>query len=99
MAPTASPNFSSLAEVGDGCPKVYEKNKTYEAGDQVSVIVNDGASVVYECKSWPNGAYCNSGPNFAPGTDNGNLGWTKKGFCDGTVSPTKAPIVYAPVQE
>ena len=62
----------------------------------MSVSVNDAKSVVYECKSWPNGAYCNSGDNFAPGTDSGNLGWTKKGFCDGTLSPTKAPIVYAP---
>eukprot|EP00956_Cyclotella_meneghiniana_P027968 scaffold64115_cov42-Cyclotella_meneghiniana.AAC.1 len=96
MAPTTSPNFSSLAEIGDGCPKEYDSSTVYESGDQVSVSVNDAKSVVYECKSWPNGAYCNSGDNFAPGTDNGNLGWTKKGFCDGTLSPTKAPIVYAP---
>merc|ERR1712076_31266 len=25
------------------------------------------------------------------------LGWTKKGLCDGTISPTKAPIAYVPV--
>eukprot|EP00956_Cyclotella_meneghiniana_P017798 scaffold29280_cov49-Cyclotella_meneghiniana.AAC.1 len=96
MAPTTSPNFSSLAEIGDGCPKEYASSTVYEEGDQVSVSVNDIESVVYECKSWPNGAYCNSGLAFAPGTDSGNLGWTKKGFCDGTLVPTKAPIVYAP---
>eukprot|EP00956_Cyclotella_meneghiniana_P011905 scaffold16748_cov50-Cyclotella_meneghiniana.AAC.2 len=97
MAPTTSPNFSSLAEIGDGCPKEYaSSNEVYEAGDQVSVHVNSGASVVYECKSWPNGIYCNSGDNFAPATNSGNLGWTKKGFCDGTLSPTNAPIAYAP---
>eukprot|EP00956_Cyclotella_meneghiniana_P034465 scaffold105207_cov85-Cyclotella_meneghiniana.AAC.1 len=99
MAPTKSPSFSSLAEVGDGCPKEYVSTTVYEQGDQVSVSVNDVQSVVYECKSWPNGAYCNSGDNFAPGTVNGNLGWTKKGFCDGTLSPTKAPIKYEPVQK
>eukprot|EP00956_Cyclotella_meneghiniana_P020040 scaffold34931_cov38-Cyclotella_meneghiniana.AAC.4 len=94
MAPTTSPNFSSLVEVGDGCPKEYASSMVYQSGDQVSVSVNDDKSVVYECKSWPNCAYCNSGVDFGPGTDSGNLGWTKKGFCDGTLSPTKAPIVY-----
>eukprot|EP00956_Cyclotella_meneghiniana_P013155 scaffold18839_cov61-Cyclotella_meneghiniana.AAC.1 len=99
MAPTTSPNFSSLAEVGDGCPKEYVSSSVYETGEQVSVRVNNAESVVYECKSWPNGAYCNSGIDFAPGTDNGKLGWTKKGFCDGTLSPTKAPIAYAPAEK
>eukprot|EP00956_Cyclotella_meneghiniana_P044579 scaffold324313_cov119-Cyclotella_meneghiniana.AAC.1 len=44
MAPTASPNFSSLAEIGDGCPKEYVSYALYETGDQVSVPVNKGAS-------------------------------------------------------
>jgi hypothetical protein len=39
-------------------------------------------------QAWPYGAYCTSGENFAPGTDNGELGWTLKGWCDATVTTT-----------
>jgi hypothetical protein len=31
-----------------------------------------------------------------PKSDNASMGWTLKGYCDGTISPTAAPIVYAP---
>ena len=95
IAPTISPNFSSLEEVGGGCPKSYDSSTAYEAGNQVSLDL-----IVYECKSWSDGGqYCNSGPHFAPGTDNGKLGWTRKGYCDGTTSPTQAPVAYAPLQK
>eukprot|EP00956_Cyclotella_meneghiniana_P035057 scaffold110845_cov23-Cyclotella_meneghiniana.AAC.1 len=101
IAPTTSPSFNSLAlvAVGGGCPKEYISSNLYETGDQVSVPINNEASVVYECKSWPNGSYCNSGLDFAPGTESGNLGWTKKGYCDATLSPTKTPVAYAPVEK
>ena len=55
LSPTASPVFSRLAEVGDGCPPVYSVLSEYVAGDQVSVILNTDQAVVYECKEWPNG--------------------------------------------
>ncbi|KAL7515088.1 hypothetical protein ACHAXN_013046 [Cyclotella atomus] len=96
IVPTASPAFASLTEVGDGCPKSYNSASTYEAGDQVAVFIASGQAVIYECKTWPNGAYCNAGPNFSPESDNASMGWTLKGYCDGTISPTAAPIVYAP---
>ena len=55
LSPTTSPNFSSLREVGDGCPPVYSVQITYEAGDEVSVFLDSDQAVVYECKEWPNG--------------------------------------------
>ena len=97
IAPTTSPVFASLTEVGDGCPKPYASTTTYESGDQVSVFVSSTTqAIIYECKAWPNGAYCNAGPNFSPESDNVNMGWTLKGYCDGTIAPTAAPVVYAP---
>ena len=93
IAPTTSPNFSILTEVGDGCPNPYEASYAYEAGDIVS-----RDSLVYECTS-SGSEYCNAGSNFAPGTDNGKLGWTRKGYCDGTKSPTNSPTAYAPAQK
>jgi hypothetical protein len=98
IAPTTAPAFSSLAEIGDGCPKPYSISTTYEAGDQVAVFVSlsTNQAVIYECKAWPNGAYCNAGENFAPDSDNANMGWTLKGYCDGTIAPTASPVVYAP---
>mmetsp|Transcript_20788 Transcript_20788/g.44973 ORF Transcript_20788/g.44973 Transcript_20788/m.44973 type:complete len:597 (-) Transcript_20788:139-1929(-) len=99
IAPTASPDFVALTEVGNGCPDVYDKTTDYESGDLVSVALSDDASgnrgVVYQCKSWPEGAYCNAGVNFAPGTDNSAMGWSLKGSCDGTTAPTASPVVFA----
>lgn len=94
IAPTTSPNFSILTEVGDGCPNSYDASSAYEAGDLVSLF----DSIVYECKS-SGSEYCNAGSNFAPGSDNANLGWDVKGYCDGTVSPTNSPTAYAPAQK
>ncbi|KAL7502270.1 hypothetical protein ACHAXN_000843, partial [Cyclotella atomus] len=90
MSPTSSPNFSNLKEVGDGCPKAYNAATIYEVGDTVSVFVATDRTVVYSCNARP---YCNAGLNFSPGSDNTNLGWTLKGYCDDTISPTPAPIV------
>eukprot|EP00804_Cyclotella_cryptica_P020912 CCRYP_009250-RA/>CCRYP_009250-RA protein AED:0.06 eAED:0.04 QI:0/0/0/0.75/0.66/0.5/4/0/652 len=96
MSPTSSPNFSQLREIGDGCPRKYNPSTTYEAGDQASVSVSNAAhhSVVYECKSWPDGAFCNAGSYFAPDSVNVNMGWTLKGYCEGTITPTMSPVVY-----
>jgi hypothetical protein len=99
IAPTTSPIFDALTEVGNGCPDVYDPTTDYESGDLVSVALSDDASgnrgVVYQCKSWPEGAYCNAGVNFAPGTDNSAMGWSLKGSCDGTTAPTASPVVFA----
>ena len=32
------------------------------------------------------------GRTLPPGSDNARLGWTLKGYCDGTASPTQSPI-------
>ncbi len=94
IAPTGSPIFVDLNEVGSGCPPEYDVDSNYEAGDQVAVLVATDRTIVYECKSWPEGAYCNAGENFAPGSDNSAMGWTLKGFCDGTMAPTAAPVAF-----
>ena len=99
IAPTGSPAFTSLTQVGSGCPNGYNSATTYEAGDVVSLVVSGSPNdrvVVYECKSWPSGAYCNAGPDYAPDSANVNYGWTLKGYCDGTIAPTTSPTVYAP---
>ncbi|KAL7505052.1 hypothetical protein ACHAXN_002580 [Cyclotella atomus] len=53
MSPTSSPNFSTLKEVGDGCPKAYNAATIYEEGDAVSLFVSDtpDRAVVYTCKA------------------------------------------------
>lgn len=96
ISPTASPNFVKLTEVGDGCPKEYDVNTEYETGDKVTVPVSDdpSRSVVYSCKAWPNGAYCNAGINFSPESVNVNMGWKLEGYCDGTIAPTTSPTDY-----
>ena len=98
MAPTASPNFSSLVEIGDGCPLAYDEATAYQAGDLVAAFVSDSPerTMVYECRAFPDGAYCNAGPDYAPGSENDSMGWFLKGYCDGTLSPTQSPIAYAP---
>ena len=96
MAPTQSPNFATLTDIGSGCPPAYDEAETYESGDVASMVLSSDPErvIVYECKMWPEGAYCNAGPNFAPGSDNSDMGWMVKGSCTGTMSPSAAPIVY-----
>ena len=50
---------------------------------------------MYQCREWSNSGYCNQGSGFAPGSQYGNMAWTLKGYCDGTVAPTASPIAYA----
>ena len=103
MGPTAAPIFDALDEIGDGCPEEYSSSVDYEAGDQVTVTVADEVNsaaetlrqVVYECKAHPYSGYCSDQPaNLAPGKEFGYLGWTLKGFCEGTISPTMSPSEY-----
>ena len=96
IAPTQAPSFGTLADIGGGCPPVYSTASKYEEGDLVSVVLSADPErvVVYACKGWPEGAYCNAGENFSPESDNAAMGWNLKGSCSGTMSPTAAPIVY-----
>ena len=97
IGPTSSPSFGALSKIAV-CPKEYSSSSAdYEAGDLVAVTVSISPlrQVVYECKSWPDSGYCDSqAANMGPGTYYGSLGWTLKGACDGTNSPTVAPSPY-----
>eukprot|EP00804_Cyclotella_cryptica_P027202 CCRYP_017186-RA/>CCRYP_017186-RA protein AED:0.06 eAED:0.06 QI:222/0.5/0.33/1/0.5/0.33/3/309/676 len=96
IAPSKAPTFSKLTDITGGCPRVYSKTTKYEEGDLVSVVVSadPARAVVYECKGWPQGAYCNAGENFSPESANAAMGWTLKGSCTGTMTPTASPIAY-----
>lgn len=88
MAPTTAPNFERLQEIiGDDCPGEYNAATEYEPGDKVSIFADDESDqvVVFECKQWPFGAYCNAGITFGPGSDYGSMGWEMKGYCDVSV--------------
>merc|ERR1711935_5502 len=96
IGPTASPVFSAIA-VSGGCPADWKASTTtYEANDLVSLVVSSVPvrKIVYECRVWPNTEYCNQGEGFKPGTVYGNMAWTMKGSCDGSITPTSAPIAY-----
>jgi hypothetical protein len=100
IGPTASPSFDKLAPFAtlSGCPAEYSSsNKNYEAGDYVALTVSNSPlrQIVYECKAWPASGYCNNGGTMAPGEYYGNMGWTLKGSCSGSLAPTDAPAVYS----
>ena len=78
MAPTSSPAFSSLEDIG-GCPLDYASDGGYEAGDKVSVEGNGVEKIVYECKAFPDSVYCN---HYEPGHWS-KLGWMLVGYCEG----------------
>ena len=96
IPPSKAPTFVKLANTTGGCPRVYNKNTRYDEGDLVSVIVsnNPPRAVVYECKGWPQEAYCNAGDNFSPESANAAMGWDLKGSCTGSMTPTASPVVY-----
>ena len=66
--PTKSPVHVHLTDVG-GCPEEFSEFINYEAGEKVHI---DG--VVFQCKEWPNSAYCNS-ENFEPLSLNSDMAW------------------------
>lgn len=99
IGPTASPNFDSISFISNpsGCPALFSRSNTHEAGDRVAVSVSTlpVRSVVYECRAFPNVGYCNGqGASLDPGATFGYLGWTLVGACDGTLAPTGAPTAY-----
>jgi len=94
IGPTSSPSFGSINLISGtekGCPIDYNVNKRdYEEGDTVSYTVSTvpERKIVLECRGWPNTGYCNQA-GFAPGSTYQSMAWTQKGYCDGTISPTK----------
>ena len=76
IAPTTSPNYQSLTDHG-GCPDEFASGTTYEEGDKVAV-----GSIVYQCRSWPNSAWCSMN-SYEPGGVNSKEAWNILGYCDG----------------
>merc|ERR1712194_1278 len=96
IGPTASPVFGAVA-VSGGCPADWKASTTtYKANDRVSIVVSTVPvrKIVYECRVYPNNAYCNHGEAFKPDSQYGSIAWTVLGSCDGSMAPTSAPIAY-----
>jgi len=90
VAPTASPIFEALEDLG-GCPEEWEEGgiDKYEEGDQASV-----GQLVFTCAGWPYSAHCGR-IGYQPLTEgNGDAwmeAWTIAGHCSGTITPTASP--------
>ena len=93
IAPTSSPSYESLEDVG-GCPPAFsEDTEEFASGEEVSVCSDPGVCLVYKCKnaSPDVGEYCDM-LTFEPGTgENWAIAWTLEGTCSGTGAPTPSP--------
>jgi len=94
IAPTSSPNFVSLDDVG-GCPGEYDSGVEYMEGDKIS-----NNRVVYQCKSFPLSQRC-SQIGYEPGNSIGSgaqavefwrKAWSVVGSCSGSIAPTSSPV-------
>jgi len=95
--PTSSPTFDALAVVGNGCPTEWSASTTdYVAGDLVTLTVSASPirSIVYQCREFPYSGFCGQGIGFKPASKYGELAWTLKGSCTGTIAPTTSPVAY-----
>lgn len=54
-SPTAAPDFGSVQA---GCPEEFDSSTTYEANDSVSITRDDGTSIIYRCKGFPESQWC-----------------------------------------
>ena len=94
-SPTQAPTY---ATVNAGCPAEIDASTEYEANDKVSVTRDDGVSIIYQCKPFPQSQFCNL-PLYSPKSTekqcNGDLcwseAWNKLGACEGTYAPTGTP--------
>ncbi len=97
IAPTGAPIFTSLAQWGKvGCPDEYvANNSNYKGGDHVSISKNEDNTygIVWKCKEGTTEPWCRS-EGYAPGTQYGGQAWEKVGHCEGTMSPTTAPVQF-----
>mmetsp|Transcript_23318 Transcript_23318/g.37970 ORF Transcript_23318/g.37970 Transcript_23318/m.37970 type:complete len:786 (+) Transcript_23318:154-2511(+) len=96
-SPTANPTWAT-GNIQDGCPEEYDSSATYEANEQVAVTRDDGVSIMYQCKPFPESQWCNDDTYSPLSTEklcNGETcwsrAWNKLGACDGTFSPTATP--------
>jgi hypothetical protein len=95
--PTDSPTWST-GSIQDGCPEEYDSNAIYEANESVSVPRDDGISIIYTCKPFPESQWC-SDDTYSPmnteklcdGEVCWSKAWNKAGPCDGTYTPTGTP--------
>jgi len=89
MAPTGSPDYSTLTNMG-GCPSAWEGGaNAYEAGDEVS-----SEGLVFECRAFPSSSHCGQDGYEPISEANGQAwkdAWIVVGYCDGTIAPTTAP--------
>jgi len=88
IAPTSTP---TLDPASPGCPASYDPSTPYAGGDAV-----EANGLVYQCRTDAYGAYCNAGPEYAPGSPNSDRGWVKMGSCFGTIAPTSSPTHAGP---
>lgn len=96
IAPTSSPSFVSLSNIG-ACPeewveKFTDSGDAYEEGD----IVSTSKGMVYECKAWPFSAHCGQAGYKPEDADASTAGawkdaWQIKGYCSGSMGPTSSP--------
>lgn len=97
IAPTSSPNFASLANLG-ACPDEWQSKAigdSYEEGDRVSV-----GGLVYQCKAWPFSGHCGQAGYQPQDGDSSTSGawkdaWTVAGYCSGSMGPTSSPSFNA----
>jgi len=97
ITPTGSPVFTTIEKWDkDGCPDEYvANNPNYQAGSVVSISINDDNTygIVWECKAARTTPWCQQ-EGYAPGTQYGGQAWERVGHCEGTMSPTTAPIPF-----
>eukprot|EP00573_Skeletonema_grethae_P004186 CAMPEP_0201709336 /NCGR_PEP_ID=MMETSP0578-20130828/58047_1 /ASSEMBLY_ACC=CAM_ASM_000663 /TAXON_ID=267565 /ORGANISM="Skeletonema grethea, Strain CCMP 1804" /LENGTH=369 /DNA_ID=CAMNT_0048198303 /DNA_START=93 /DNA_END=1199 /DNA_ORIENTATION=- len=94
-SPTAAPDFGSVQA---GCPEEFDSSTTYEANDSVSITRDDGTSIIYRCKGFPESQWCSVDTYSPLSTEklcNGGpcwpRAWIKQGACTGTFTPTATP--------
>jgi len=88
IVPTASPTIDTDA---GPCYADWLASEEYEEGDKVSLTVSTIPlrKVSFECKGWPYTLFCKQ---YKPETFGADQGWKSLGGCDGTGSPTMAPV-------
>ena len=87
MAPTGSPAYATLTDMG-GCPsKWVAGSNIYMEGDKVS-----SEGLVFECRPFPYSLHCGQ-DGYEPISEGEawKISWSMVGYCDGTIAPTSSP--------
>ena len=81
-SPTSTKSPSSNSTNVSVCPQEFNQSLEYKEGDTVSMKRSRCRSLrchtAYQCKPWPDSAYCSL---IAPGNTNSDKGWLKLGRC------------------